>query len=119
MEDINPDEIINDVVVGRLRTLGGEEFVTEALGLFLMTAKRLIVDANEGLSTGELHAVLRAGHTLRGSAGNVGATRVYATASSLERAAKDDDLETSRDLMARLGNALEEFEAAIRERGWV
>jgi HPt (histidine-containing phosphotransfer) domain-containing protein len=119
MDDADLDEVVNDVVVGRLRTLGGDEFVAEALGLFLTTARRLVTDANEGLSGGELHPVLRAGHTMRGSAGNVGATRVYRAASVLERAAKDDELETSRDLTARLGTALEEFEAEVRSRGWL
>ena len=80
---------LDDAALTRLKKLGGEDLVRRMLALFDTYAKARVEDAlTAGLSF-NLDAVERAAHALRSSAGNVGATRLYAVASGLERAAHD------------------------------
>ncbi len=68
----------------RLHKLGGRELATKIVDIFLTNAPQKLAAAVEGLKQGELEAVERAVHSLRSSAGNVGANHLAALAEQVE-----------------------------------
>src|SRR5215204_1722849 len=65
--------ILDETVIRRLQTLGGDEFVGEMLSIFLDQAPRRIDAALDGARAHSLDAVRRAAHSLVSTAGHMGA----------------------------------------------
>jgi HPt (histidine-containing phosphotransfer) domain-containing protein len=92
--DLSPDE---QKCVLDAKTLEGLRMLAEATGTDLLadlaktfredTPKR-IAALREALRAGDADGVKRVAHSLRGSAGALGATHLFAVASELERAAE-------------------------------
>lgn len=65
--------------------LGAEEDVTrDIVQTFLQSAGDLLREAREGLAKGDAHVVQRVAHTLKSSAGTLGAMRLSELARDLE-----------------------------------
>src|SRR5512135_2779222 len=69
----------------RLRKLGGKELVSKMVMLFTSHAESAIRDAAGGIASGDLDTVRRAAHSLKSSAGNLGALQVQAAADEIEQ----------------------------------
>ncbi len=72
----------------RLRKLGGNELISKMVTLFTSHAESAIRDAAGGIASGDLEIVRRAAHSLKSSAGNLGALRVQAVADEIEQLAE-------------------------------
>lgn len=73
----------------RLRRLGGNDLVRRMGELFLAVGEDRRAAARAGLESGDLESLERAAHSLKSSAGNMGAATLMERAGDLERAAEE------------------------------
>lgn len=73
--------------IDRLRRLGGDELVRRMGRLFVSLGEERIAAARAGVTYGDLDTIERAAHSLKSSAGNVGAVALQRHAETVERAA--------------------------------
>ncbi len=92
----------------KLRSLGGEVLVKKMIGLFESYARPLVKLAATDLAAGNLEGVERAAHSLKSSAGNVGAFKLKALAEEIEKLASENSAEPIRNIWP-------EFESAFRQ----
>ncbi len=76
-------------VLERLRKMGGDEFLGELLDLFLEHAPKKLEEALTAEKKGDLEAVERAVHSLKSSAGNIGAEALMELAGQIEQLAEE------------------------------
>ena len=106
---MNDLPLIDMAQMDRLNEWGGKELQTKMVDLFLTHAKDRMDQIREGLSTSTPETAETGAHTLKSSAGNVGAQRVQQLAQEAETLAEDGNLAELRSLFPRLE---EEFDAA-------
>ena len=75
-------------VMARLKTLGGSALVGKLAAVFGEFARDRVRDAAQAGAQGDLDGLARAAHSVRSSAGNVGALRLHAIATELEASAR-------------------------------
>jgi len=98
----------------RLRRIGGEELVRAMVAAFLENAPRRVATAVEASAAGDREGVARAAHSLKSTAGNLGATAVQRAAERLERdAAGASDLELEA-LVAELQTRFRQLVAELQ-----
>ncbi len=103
---------LDDAVINNLRRLGGDKFVGELIGLFLEHVPKKIDEAVAGEKKGDLEAVERAVHSVKSSAGNIGANALMELAGSIEQLAEEQKGESIPPLL----NKLEEAFSRLRSR---
>jgi HPt (histidine-containing phosphotransfer) domain-containing protein len=94
---------IDPAALERLRRLGGEEFIFKMADLFLSNGAQKIGEARRAFETANLAEVAKAVHSLKSSAGNIGALEVQDLAAKIERLAA----QSQRDSLASLLQELE------------
>jgi two-component system, sensor histidine kinase and response regulator len=94
--------ILDPAGIQRLRGWGGDELVGKMIQLFLSNAPERLRDIQEGLEEGELERVERGAHSLKSSAGNLGAEALRVTCASLEEAAEQGRADEVRGLRTEL-----------------
>lgn len=77
----------------------GKEEVAEILAWVPVECRKYVADIEKALSAGQLPAVRRAAHSLKGMAGNLGADRLSQAARVIEL-----DCEHLEDVLAQIGN---------------
>ena len=93
----------------------GDDFVTEIIELFLNDSQQRLLNLQSAISRAEHNKAQREAHTIKGSAANVGANKLSASASALEaclKQGKADEIE--RHLLAlelEASHAIEELTA--------
>lgn len=105
---INGSGCFDERAIDRLRSIGGMRLVHELISIFLANAPQRIESARSGLSNGDIDVVHRSAHSLKSSAGNVGATAMAKIASELEQRSSKKDVAALNDLVQRLASAFEE-----------
>lgn len=87
--------------------------IVELLDMALETGAKHRRGLEEGLAAGDAVMIARAAHSIKGSAGNVGAERVSALATALDERARRGDLSDARERIDALGAAYEELARAV------
>ena len=82
--ELPPGIALDPEAIARLRRLGGDLLARKMATLFLDLAPPRLAAAREGLGAGDLDQVRRAAHSLKSSAGNVGAYAMVEAAGRLE-----------------------------------
>ncbi|HEY0063499.1 MAG TPA: response regulator, partial [Telluria sp.] len=80
-----------DAVAGLATCMGREELYRRMLGMFRDTHGNFMDDFELALESSDAGAAARVAHTLRGTAGNIGARAIAAAAGALEQACLDGD----------------------------
>ncbi len=93
---------------------GGDSLVQQLLELFFETTPVRIAATIEAAGGGDLKEGARAAHSLRSSAGNVGARILSGLAAEAEKALNAGDLDTARGLAERLQAEFREVSAVLR-----
>ncbi len=106
MEDL---PLVDLAQMERLKEWGGPELQKKMVELFLTHARERLDQIIEGVSNGDTVKAETGAHTLKSSAGNVGAQRVQALATDAEALAEAGNM---GDLEALLPTLQEEFDAA-------
>ena len=86
----------------RLEEWGGPQMQRRMIELFLSHAPDRMEQIKEGFSRAEANAVEAGAHTLKSSAGNLGATRLQELCEEVERVAEGQDLGELDRLMPEL-----------------
>lgn len=99
--------------IERLREWGGEELPRKMIDLFLDHSPGRMDQIREGARTGETRNAETGAHSLKSSAGNVGAVRLQGLSEEAESRAEARDLSGLREILPALeeafGEALEEL----------
>ena len=98
--------VVDPVAFERLRKLGGNELILRMIGLFLGHVGPRVEEARACDDSGDMAGVEHAAHSVKSSAGNLGASQLFELAGRLEQLAHDRDAPRARVV-------LEEFEAAF------
>lgn len=94
--------------IARIHRLGGDDLVGRMIGIFSENVPKRLAAAAEGLAAGDLQAIEQAVHSIKSSAGNLGAIRFQQLAADIEERAE-------QGLNARLDTLLDELNAAFTE----
>jgi HPt (histidine-containing phosphotransfer) domain-containing protein len=109
------EQVLDAAALARLHDLGGRELVRRMIDLFLDNASKRIEAALEGESAGDIDAIGRAAHSLKSSAGNVGAGVLEKLACRIERLAAEKQSATISALLRDLEKAFEQVKAGLEE----
>lgn len=101
--------LVDHAQIERLNEWGGATLQRKMIDLFLTHAQERLDQIKEGLSNGSAKTAETGAHTLKSSAGNVGAQRVQLMAQEAEDFAEQENLDDLKDLLPSLER---EFEAA-------
>src|SRR2546422_10344193 len=83
------DTCIDGEALARLRRIGKEKLLHDMIDLFLQHAPNWISTAPAGQQTGDFESLERAAHSLKSSAGNMGARAVQELARKIEHLAEE------------------------------
>ncbi len=103
-------EVLDLDVIKSLRELGGEQepgLVLELVDLFLSDAHRRLAEMQLALDRGNLDEVARAAHTLKSSAGSMGANLLSSLCTEIESLARSDE---ERGIADRARSCLKVYE---------
>lgn len=96
-----------------LEALGDDDVVRQLLSAFCETTGELIDDIDAARGRRDLEAVRRIGHSIKGSAGNVGVASVSKAAALIEQAGHEGDAETAFALVDVLIASFQKSREAI------
>ncbi len=99
------DVIIDNTAFDRLHRIGGDSFLKQMIDLFLEDASTKLESALSGGKTGDWHAVEQAVHSLKSSAGNLGATQLSQLSDEIENLIRTDSLQTVPELLVKYETA--------------
>ena len=105
--------VLDEAALVRLRRIGGPDLVRRLIELYLSNVEDRIDMLTRGVAEGDASQVELAAHTMKSSAGNVGAIRLQHTAEALEASAGSGAID--KQLVARLVHELEESAVALRQ----
>jgi HPt (histidine-containing phosphotransfer) domain-containing protein len=112
---IDQEEVIDPNAVERLRRLGGVVLIARMIDLFAGHAGPIVEQAQRDLQGGNFDGIHRAGHSLKSSAGNVGATQMGRIAAEIERLAPAKDGPMLEKLIAELRSAFDLAKARLEQ----
>ncbi len=101
-----------DLAAALKRFSGDEELLEEAISIFKEEAPKHLESIKIHLASGSMQDILSLAHTLKGECGAVGAVTAQFMSESLEKAARNNDLSTTKELF---DNVEEEVNRAVNE----
>lgn len=94
---------------------GDMDLFKEITELFFEQGSELVNRIREGIEKGDAERVEHAAHSLKGSAGNIGAKRVHDAAYRLEMMGREGRLERAMDVLSLLEREIREANEAVKE----
>ena len=91
-----------------------QEFIEEVLELFTTITPEIIESLKKSADEGDLESVKRSAHSLKGSAGNIGASAMEESMRDIEAACADEDREAVRE---RVRDSISEYNRLKLEIG--
>ncbi len=110
---MNDLAVVEREALDRLREWGGGELVVKMVNLFLEHGPERVAQIRSGVETGSLEEAQRGAHSLKSSAGNLGARRLQAGAARMEGLAEEGNLEGIEKLLPDLERAFEEARSSL------
>lgn len=104
--------VIDSAALDRLLRIGGQAFLIEMINLFLEHAPARIRAATTALEAGDHQALYRAAHSLKSTAGNLGARSLQRVSERVESRAAAQDMEAIPPLLDEMARRYED----VRER---
>lgn len=96
------------------RVGGDKELLKEIAEIFKEDYPHQLKQIRDGIAGGDAHLVERASHSVKGSAGNFGAQRVYDAAYRLEVIGKEGKMEEAEGAFEDLERELNVLEEALK-----
>lgn len=93
---------VDDSILARMRDTSGDKFVVELIELFLEHVPKKIAEAVAGERAGDLVAVERAAHSVRSSAGIIGAEALLELSGEIEQLASEKKQKSLPNLIGQL-----------------
>jgi len=116
-EDAAPSHLLAAAILARLQELdkrSGGQLISELVGLFLSQGQGRFDELQRAVDTSDLSAAATAAHSLRGSAGALGARALTEQCGQIEAAARDGDGQAMAEAASGLSRIYEETCAALR-----
>jgi HPt (histidine-containing phosphotransfer) domain-containing protein len=115
MEDSEEDLLDQGVLAGlrELQAEGEPDILEELIGLFFEEAPPKLAALREAVEEDDARAVERVAHSLKGSSGNMGAMRMAAVYSEIEKVGGSGDLTRAPELIERLEEAFDRTRRAL------
>ena len=107
--------IIDEAIISQLRDIGGQELVDSILEEFVTETTDLVNGSLSAYALGDIPTVKGHLHTLKGSAGTIGVTRVADIARTAEGKLKVNDTSGLAEALQALERAFEEFLTELRK----
>lgn len=111
----NRPVVVDRDALARLEEWGGRELMVNMLRIFLEHAPKRMEKIREGADSGPLSAAEDGAHSLKSSAGNLGARRLQSLAAEVENRASEGDVEGVTALLPDLEAAFDEARTALDE----
>ena len=111
------DDVLNPEVIESLRQLtppGEADVLTEVLTIFLQEVPPRIDRLRTSWADGNIQEVQRAAHSLKGSAGNIGARALYEISRQIDEKGRTGDLSGLAPLIDALTAEFGKVEVEIR-----
>ncbi len=111
-------EAINMEVVEELLSLsehGDPELLVDLIQMYLSDSPQKLAEISEGLATQDYERVEKAAHSLKGSAGNLGAYLVQHDCEQLQIASRQHELESVRSSVEELQDHFQQAEVALQQ----
>src|SRR5688572_5568834 len=108
--------VLDPAVIDSLRQLtmpGEPDVLVQVLRLFLQEAPPRIARLRNAWASGDIEDVHRAAHSLKGSAGNIGARRLFEVCRRLDEEGRSDDRSAVSQLIDELGAEFDKVEVEI------
>ena len=112
--DIGPVKDVFDRVGLLDRLMGDEDLADEILGEFLKDASHRIAALKDALNKGDLPAVQRQAHTLKGASANVGALALQEIANQIEVAGEAGNMVKAISLVSMLDEQFEVLKKLVQ-----
>lgn len=107
------EKYINLERISNLEKIGGKQFVQKIVNSFHRNVSQKIESAKEGVRSGNLEAVERAAHSIKSSAGNLGAARLEEISGNIEKIAESNEDINYDELILKLENAYNEIKPEL------
>jgi PAS domain S-box-containing protein len=104
---------LDDEALGKLRELGGDDFLGEVIDAFLADAPQLIATLRRSLDEGSTEELRRAAHTLKSNGATLGAEGFAELCRTLEQQAKSGELDGASELVDRIEQEYRPLEEAL------
>ena len=112
---MNEPPTLDPAALQRIRRIGGTKLLGEMLDLMLVEAPRRVRAAVAGAQAGSARDVAQAVHSLKSSAGNLGALALQHLAEQIEALATTDQLPACEALLTQLQEKLEAVQTRLQE----
>lgn len=97
------------------RLMNDMEIIKEVLNVFLEDTPTLIEKIKTALAAGDLDGSCDAAHSLKGSAGSIGAEKLQENAKSIEYASRDKNAELARKFFSETDHLFSELKSEIQK----
>lgn len=105
--------VVEPAALERLNRIGGQEFLLEMIELFLENGPQRLAAARAAFDAGDYPALYRAAHSLKSTAGNLGARGLQTTAERVEGLAADETVQGVPALLVELSDGFERVREAL------
>jgi HPt (histidine-containing phosphotransfer) domain-containing protein len=112
---MNPDDCIDGAALDRLRRVGQDKLVRQMIDIYLDYAPKMLRNALAGEQAGDCVAIENAVHSLKSSAGHIGANAVHDLARRLEALARNKEFDSLGPLLRELETASEQARLRLEE----
>ena len=108
--------VLDEAALANLREMTGDDpaFLAEIIDTYVADAGDLLATMREAVCAGDALELRRAAHSLKSNSATFGATALAALCRELEEHAKSGGVDGAADLLAQVGAAYVEVEAALR-----
>ncbi len=111
-------EAVDPTILEGLRAFGGMPLLTQLVGLYREQVRIRLAAIDTGLADGDTDAIRQAAHALKGSSGQVGATRLQALCGEVERLASDAALDRIPAVRSAIATAVASVDQWLVDRGF-
>ena len=94
---------------------GDPELLLDLIEMFAADAPSKVQAVREGFESQDFETVERAAHSLKGSSGNLGATKLQLACERMQAASRNHELDEVRNLVDQLSEAFDQAMTALRE----
>jgi signal transduction histidine kinase/DNA-binding response OmpR family regulator len=96
---------------------GDQELVGMVLGIFQEESFRIVENIEKAVMSGDTEDAGNLGHSLKGSAGNIGAAALQQVSAAVEKSGKEGDMESLRTQYSELKNIFNMTIKALKDQG--
>jgi HPt (histidine-containing phosphotransfer) domain-containing protein len=104
--------IIDSSVINELKEMGGQEFLTELIEMFLQQAETIMDEIKNFSNTKDASSLSKSAHKLKGSCLNLGAKDMSAICQIIENSSRENNLE---NIDSNLSDLLNIYEITVAE----